>query len=126
VPAYQVGQLLQISQSRGNGRTGFVQSSAAMADGGAAAYYLVAPHWGDPDSLSFTQGWVDETEIVAAQTAPTFDVGDQVIINGRGGEIEAIDGDTHTVLVDFGDEYSTRRVHRYAVPFWRLAVENSL
>ena len=124
---YVVGDKVTISAEYG-GWSGFVISTAGVADGGPG-YHVVRPHR-EHRRRDRDEAEVGESDIVAGPLAlPTYSIGQNVALDSEAGTITAIDGDgTHhvTVAEPRGMPRDAVTPRAYALPAWRLAIQGEL
>jgi len=116
---FAVNDKVRLTSARG-GWDGYI-SQTAYGPGGVPFYEIWNPTRNRQDG---THQWVAEPDIDTSLTPASFSVGDQVVTAGRGGTIQSIDGDLHTVdvVVQITKHLQVTRTH--VVPLWNLAVEN--
>lgn len=119
---YAPNDKVRLTSARG-GWEGFV-SEVVSGPSGESYYHVHSPNWGDPAE---GQALVAESDIAAGPlTAPTFSVGDDVTLYGRGGSITADNGDdTFDVSVEWVVNPHLTLTRTHVVPLWRLAIENT-
>lgn len=121
---YQVEEIVTLSPSRG-GWQGVI--SQVKTVGSKWAYLVHEFDNTDPEVFIWQNmaKLVLEEDIASSQgfTYPNWQVGDDVVIGGLAGTIEAISGTTYSIRVNQQEKHYTKsRLHE--VPRWRLLIEN--